>query len=69
MIGPEDNPADDHEPTQEEWDDYEGRRPSHPSTACPECDDLANECCELCEGSDNYCPICQCPADQCEFQE
>jgi hypothetical protein len=23
MIGPEDNPADDHEPTQEEWDDYE----------------------------------------------
>ena len=22
-MGPEDNPADDHEPTQEEWDDYE----------------------------------------------
>lgn len=27
-MGPEDNPADDHEPTQEEWDDYEAGRPS-----------------------------------------
>lgn len=69
-MGPGSIPDDEHQDTQEEFDDYEeGRRPSHTSTACPECDDVSNECCPLCEGSDNYCPTCQCPAEQCEFQE
>ncbi len=40
----------------------------HACTACPECDDVSNECCRLCAGSDSYCPICKCPADDCEFQ-
>ncbi len=42
---------------------------THPCTACPECDDVSNECCELCQGTDNYCPVCNCPADYCEWQE
>lgn len=42
---------------------------THPRTACPECDDVSNECCDLCEGTDDYCPICKCPAIHCEFGE
>jgi hypothetical protein len=52
--------------------DYYGQPGSgerHTSTACPECDDVSNECCRLCEGTDQWCPICRCPADQCEYQE
>lgn len=41
----------------------------HPRTACPDCDDVANESCRLCRGTDVYCPICRCPADECEFHE
>lgn len=42
---------------------------THPSTACPECDDVSNECCPLCEGTDQYCPVCRIPAHHCEWQE
>lgn len=45
------------------------RRQSHPCTACPECDDVQNECCPSCEGTDEYCPICRIPAKDCELQE
>lgn len=42
---------------------------THPCTACPECDDVSNECCRLCRGTDQYCPVCRCPAEECEYQE
>lgn len=41
--------------------------PEHPCTACPECDDCPNSRCKLCEGTDEYCPICECPYDDCEY--
>jgi hypothetical protein len=41
----------------------------HTSTACPECDDVSNQCCRLCHGTDQYCPDCCCPAEECEFRE
>lgn len=39
----------------------------HPCFACPECDDVQNDACQSCEGTDQYCPICGCPARNCEF--
>lgn len=39
----------------------------HPCVACPECDDVQNDACQSCEGTDQYCPICDCPARDCEF--
>ena len=39
----------------------------HPCVACPECDDVQNDACTSCEGTDQYCPICCCPAHYCEF--
>lgn len=42
---------------------------THPNHACPECDDVQNECCDLCHGTDQICPVCGCPADDCEFAE
>ena len=44
-------------------------RETHPCTACPECDDVENLCCPSCEGTDQYCPVCDCPAQHCDFQE
>ena len=41
----------------------------HPVIACPECDDVENLCCPSCAGTDEYCPICECPAFDCEFSE
>ncbi len=42
---------------------------THPHIACPECDDVQNDACEFCAGTDSYCPVCECPADDCEWQE
>lgn len=52
----------------DEWEPKREFKP-HPSIACPECDDVSNECCELCRGTDQHCPVCYCPAEECEFQE
>jgi hypothetical protein len=47
----------------------EGPQPPHPSIVCSECDGGCNESCELCRGSGQYCPVCCCPIEECEFQE
>jgi hypothetical protein len=59
--------ADWHQMRREEQERRE--EPTHPRTACPECDDVQNDCCPSCRGTDEYCPICRIPADDCEFQE
>ena len=41
----------------------------HPSTACPYCDDVPNDSCPLCEGTDVFCPVCRIAAHHCEHQE
>ena len=42
---------------------------THPCTACPQCDDVANESCRYCAGTDQYCPVCGIQAQDCDWQE